>query len=42
MDPKAHKVWKEVQIKSGAELLKGATRLSVSGDGKVIAVVVTE
>ncbi len=42
MDPKIDKTWKEVQIKSGADLLKGVTRLAVSADGKKLAVVVAE
>jgi hypothetical protein len=42
MDPKKDKVWKTVQINSGAELLKGVTRLAVSPDGKKIAVVIAE
>jgi hypothetical protein len=42
MDPKKDKTWKEVQASSGGELLKGVTRLSVSADGKVVAVVVAE
>jgi Tol biopolymer transport system component len=42
MDPKKDKTWKEVNVKSGADQLKGVTRLNVSPDGKVIAVVVAE
>ncbi len=42
MDPKIDKTWKEIEVKSGGELLKGVTRLAVSADGKKIAVVVAE
>jgi WD40 repeat protein len=42
MDPKKEKKWKEVQVESGADQIKGATRLSVSPDGKHIAIVVAE
>lgn len=42
LDPKKDKTWKEVEIESGAEQLKGATRLSVSADGRFLAVVVAE
>ncbi len=42
MDPKKDKTWKDVQVSSGAELLKGATRLAVSADGKKIAIVIAE
>jgi len=42
MDPKKDKTWKEVQVSSGAELLKGVTRLAVSADGKKIAIVIAE
>lgn len=42
MDPKKDKTWKEVQVGSGAELLKGVTRLNVSADGKLLAIVVAE
>ena len=34
--------WNEVVVSSGSEVLKGVTRLAVSGDGKKLAVVVTE
>ena len=34
--------WNPVTISSGAEILKGTTRLAVSGDGKKLAVVVAE
>ena len=42
MDPKKDKTWKDVQVSSGAELLKGVTRLAVSADGKKIAIVIAE
>jgi hypothetical protein len=42
MDPKKDKTWKVVPVSSGAELLKGITRLAVSADGKKLAVVVAE
>ena len=43
LDPRdKDKAWKEIQVTSGAELLKGVTRISVSPDGKLIAVVVAE
>jgi Tol biopolymer transport system component len=42
MDPKRERKWKEVEIESGAEQLKGATRVCVSPDGKFLAVVVAE
>ncbi len=42
MDPRVDKTWKEIQVKSGGEFLKGATRLAVSTDGKKIAIVVAE
>lgn len=42
MDPKREKKWKEIEIESGAEQIKGATRLNVSPDGKLITIVVTE
>jgi hypothetical protein len=43
LDPREKdKTWKEIQVNSGAELLKGVTRVSVSPDGKLIAVVVAE
>ena len=34
--------WSAVQIESGADILKGVTRLAVSSNGKKLAVVVTE
>lgn len=42
LEPGKSQVWNEVRILSGAEVLKGVTRLAVSGDGKKLAVVVTE
>jgi len=42
LEPGKGQVWNEVRILSGAEVLKGVTRLAVSGDGKKLAVVVTE
>ncbi len=42
MDPKKDKTWKTVPITSGAELLKGVTRLAISADGKKIAIVIAE
>ncbi len=42
MQPAKGPGWNEVQVTSGAEVLKGVTRLAVSGDGKKLAVVVTE
>ncbi len=42
MDPKKNRTWKDVQMSSGAELLKDITRLAISADGKKIAVVVAE
>jgi len=42
MDPKTDKTWKEVQINTGAEQVKGVTRLMVSADGKKMTVVVAE
>ncbi len=42
MDPKREKKWKEVEIESGAEQIRGATRVAVSPDGKFLAVVVAE
>jgi Tol biopolymer transport system component len=42
MDPKKDKTWKTVLVTSGAELLKGVTRLVVSPDGKKIAAVIAE
>ncbi len=38
----AEKVWREIQITSGQELLKGVTRLAVSAKGDKLAVVVAE
>ena len=34
--------WNEVTVTSGADVLKGVTRMAVSADGKKLAVVVTE
>lgn len=42
MDPNGDKKWNEVVMEAGADLLKGATRLAVSTDGKKLAVVITE
>lgn len=42
MDPAKEKKWKEVQVESGGDQIKGATRLSVSPDGKRMALVVEE
>jgi len=42
MDPKKDKTWKTVSLSSGAELLKGVTRLAISADGKKIAMVIAE
>ena len=42
MDPQKDKKWKAVEMASGAELLKGVTRLAVDADGKKIAIVVAE
>ena len=40
--PSEGPAWNEVVVSSGAGVLKGVTRLAVSGDGKKLAVVVTE
>jgi hypothetical protein len=40
--PSAGKGWTEVTVSAGSEILKGMTRLAVSGDGKKLAVVVSE
>ncbi len=42
MDPKKDKKWKEVQLESGGDQIKGATRVSVSPDAKYIAIVIAE
>jgi hypothetical protein len=42
MDQKKDKTWKAVQVNSGGELLKGISRLAISGDGKKLAVVIAE
>jgi hypothetical protein len=42
LDPKKDKKWKEVQVESGADQIKGATRVGVSPDGKLLTVVVAE
>lgn len=41
-DPKKGKSWKEIPLASGAELLKGVTRLAVNSKGDKLAVVVAE
>ncbi len=41
-DPTKGTAWNEVQVSSGANVLKGVTRLAVSLDGKKLAVVVSE
>ncbi|MBS1951503.1 MAG: hypothetical protein JST37_10910 [Bacteroidetes bacterium] len=42
LDPQKDTVWKEVEIKSGFEFLKGITRLAVNAEGNKLAVVVSE
>lgn len=43
MDPaEAAGGWRAVEVKAGAELLKGVTRLAVSANGKKMAVVISE
>ncbi len=42
MDPKTDSTWRAVQIKTGAEMLKGVTRLAVDKSRNKLAVVVTE
>jgi hypothetical protein len=42
MDPTKDRTWKILPVTSGAELLKGITRVAVSADGKKLAVVVSE
>ncbi len=42
MDSKKDKTWKEIKVNSGEDQLKGVTRLAVSADGKMIAIVVAE
>ena len=38
----SHRGWKDVEVVSGAELLKGVTRIAVNSDGTRIAVVIAE
>jgi hypothetical protein len=40
--PGVDKAWREADIKAGKDILKSVTRLAVSGDGKKLAVVVSE
>jgi hypothetical protein len=42
IDPAKEKEWSEVVIKSGGDLLKGATRLAIDRKGSKLAVVVAE
>jgi hypothetical protein len=42
IDPAKEKEWSEVVIKSGGDLLKGATRLAIDQKGSKLAVVVAE
>lgn len=42
LNPKKEKAWKEIQLTSGNELLKGVTRLSVNAKGDKLAVVISE
>ena len=42
MDPKKNRTWKDLPVSSGAELLKGVTRLAISPDGKKMVVVIAE
>lgn len=42
LDPKEGGSWKEVTLESGGQLLKGITRLAVSGEGDRLAVVIAE
>lgn len=41
-NPKKNKAWKEIQIQSGQELLKGITRLATNKSGTKLAVVIAE
>jgi len=42
LNPKKEKAWKEIQLTSGSELLKGITRLAVNAKGDKLAVVISE
>ena len=42
LEPSKGPGWNEVKVISGAEVLKGVTRLAVSGNGKKLAVVIAE
>jgi len=42
LNPKKDKVWNEIRLSSGGELLKGVTRLAVNVKGDKLAVVISE
>lgn len=42
LDPKEGGQWKEVTLESGGQVLKGVTRLAISGEGNKLAVVIAE
>ncbi len=42
LDPALNKTWTALEVKSGQEVLKGVTRLSINQKGTQLAVVVTE
>jgi len=42
LNPKKEKDWREIQMTSGSELLKGVTRLAVNAKGDKLAVVISE
>lgn len=42
LNPKKEIAWKEIQLTSGSELLKGVTRLAVNAKGDKLAVVISE
>lgn len=42
LNPEKEKAWKEIQMTSGSELLKGVTRLAVNAKGDKLAVVISE
>jgi hypothetical protein len=42
LNPKKEKVWNEIPLASGSELLKGVTRVAVNAKGDKLAVVISE
>ena len=42
LNPIKEKDWKEIQMTSGRELLRGVTRLAVNAKGDKLAVVISE